>query len=313
MTESIRHFLDMDVLDASLLRHLVDDAKVRKQQRKGRAQGMPDDDVPLAGRILAMLFEKPSTRTRVSFEVGMRQLGGSALILDRDSTQMGRGESIADTARVMSRFVDAMMIRSEAHSTLLELAAEADIPVVNGLTDHSHPCQLLADILTFEEHKGPISGRSVAWIGDGNNVAATWIQAAVKFDFELRLACPAGLQPSSAVLDWAQAEGGRIQLTKDPKEAVADVDCVVADTWVSMGDSDVKQRMNTLAPYQVDGALMARADPQAIFMHCLPAHRGEEVTGEVIDGPQSVVMDGAENRLHAQKSVLVWCMTGYGG
>ncbi len=311
MVENIRHFLDLDVLDASLLRRLVDEAKTRKQRRRGLAHGTLDDDAPLAGRILALIFEKPSTRTRVSFDVGMRQLGGESIILNRDVIQLGRGETVADTARVLSRYVDALMIRSDSHSTLLELAAEARVPVVNGLTDRSHPCQLLADILTFEEHKGLITGRSVAWIGDGNNVAASWIHAAVKFNFELRLACPARLQPPMEVLDWARREGGRIFLTEDPREAAAHADCVVADTWVSMGDTEAAQRMEILAPYQVDSALMALAGPDALFMHCLPAHRGEEVTAEVIDGPQSVVIDGAENRLHAQKSILVWCLSGW--
>ncbi len=311
MTENIRHFLDLDVLDAALLRHLVDEARQRKQARQGCSQGAPDDDAPLAGQVLALLFEKPSTRTRVSFDVGMRQLGGETLILNRDVTQLGRGETVSDTARVLSRYVDALMVRSDSHDTLLELAAAARIPVVNGLTDHSHPCQLLADILTFEEHKGPITNRSVAWIGDGNNVATSWIHAAVKFDFELRLACPAGLKPEAKVLDWARREGGHILLTEDPQEAAVHADCIVTDTWVSMGDNDAEQRMEMLAPYQVDAALMTLADHQAIFMHCLPAHRGEEVTAEVLDGSQSVVMDGAENRLHAQKSILVWCLSGW--
>jgi len=310
MSETLRHFLDLDALDASLLRRLVDEARWRKEARRGRARGALDDDAPLAGRILALIFEKPSTRTRVSFDVGMRQLGGETLTLHRDVMQLGRGETIADTAQVLSRFVDALMIRADAHSTLLDLASAARVPVVNGLTDHSHPCQLLADILTFEEHQGPIKGRSVAWIGDGNNVATSWIHAAVKFDFGLRLACPASLSPNSDVLDWAAREGGRILLTQDPKEAAAGTDCVVTDTWVSMGDKDAVHRMKVLQPYQVDHALMALAGPRAIFMHCLPAHRGEEVTGDVIDGPQSVVIDGAENRLHAQKSVLLWCLTG---
>ena len=267
------------------------------------------DDTPLKGKLLAMIFEKPSTRTRVSFDVAMRQLGGQTLLMNGQETQLGRGETVADTARVLSRFVDAIMIRTTDHDSLLELAEYANVPVINGLTDKSHPCQLMADVMTFEEHKGDITGRKVAWVGDGNNVAASWIHAAGQLDFELRLACPPELSPEAEVMDWAKKTGAKVTLLTDPEEAVDGVDCVVADTWVSMGD-DIEtkaRRHNLLASYQVNDRLMSKAAPDAIFMHCLPAHRGEEMTADVIDGPASVVWDEAENRLHAQKGVLAWC------
>jgi ornithine carbamoyltransferase len=256
-----------------------------------------------------MLFEKPSTRTRVSFDVAMRQLGGETLLLNGGDTQLGRGETIADTARVLSRYVDAIMIRTTDHAKLIELAEYATVPVINGLTDRSHPCQIMADVMTFEEHKGPIRGRRVAWVGDGNNVATSWIHAATQLEFELRIACPPELAPSQEALDWAKAKGAKVSLTTDPYEAVDGADCINADTWVSMGDSEKEaaHRHNLLAPYQVNARLMAAAGKDAIFMHCLPAHRGEEMTEEVIDGPASVVFDEAENRLHAQKGVLAWC------
>jgi ornithine carbamoyltransferase len=263
---------------------------------------------PLAGKTLAMIFEKPSTRTRVSFEVGMRQLGGDVVILSAADMQTSRGESPADTARVLSRYVDAIMLRTGAVSKLRELAEYATVPVINGLTDTSHPCQLMADVLTFEEHRGPIAGQIVAWCGDGNNVARSWIEAAVRFGFTLRLATPDGLRPPRDLIDWARSEGGSIELTDDPAAAVKDARCVVTDTWVSMSDDPQSNRHNMLAPYRVTNELMAKAAKDAIFMHCLPVHRGEEVTADVIDGPRSVVFDEAENRLHAQKGVLSWVL-----
>ncbi len=297
----IRHFTDLDLLDTAVLRHILGDAAAMKTNSAGHA-------APRAGRVLAMIFEKPSTRTRTSFEVAMIQLGGQAIQLSPDDTQLGRGETIADTARVLSRYVDAIMLRALKHDTLLELRDHAEVPVINGLTDHSHPCQLMADMLTFEEHRGPIEGRVVAWSGDGNNVATSWIHAAVRFGFEIRLACPESMAPDPAVLAWADHNGGRVLLAGDARAAADGADCVVTDTWVSMGAEPGANHQALLEPYRVDAALMARAKPDALFMHCLPAHRGEEVTAEVIDGPQSVVWDEAANRLHAQKGILNWCL-----
>ncbi|MBV8457944.1 MAG: ornithine carbamoyltransferase [Acetobacteraceae bacterium] len=297
----MRHFLDLRDFDPQTLRQMLDVACGFK--RAGRVSSRP-----LAGKTLAMIFEKPSTRTRVSFEVGMRQLGGDVVILSAHDMQSSRGETPADTARVLSRYVDAIMLRTDRVSKLRELAQHATVPVINGLTDTSHPCQLMADVLTFEEQRGPIAGRSIAWCGDGNNVARTWIEAAVRFGFTLRLATPEQLRPPQGLLDWAQASGGRIELTTDPEVAVAGAACVVTDAWVSMSDDPSENRHNLLAPYRVSRALMAKAAPDAIFMHCLPAHRGEEVTAEVIDGPHTVVFDEAENRLHAQKGVLAWVL-----
>jgi ornithine carbamoyltransferase len=296
-----RHFLDLRDFDTATLRQMLDIACGFK-----RAGGVTSR--PLAGKTLALIFEKPSTRTRVSFEVGMRQLGGDVIMLSGKDTQLGRGETIADTAKVLSRYVDAIMLRTDSAAKLHELAGNATVPVINGLTEASHPCQLMADIMTFEEHRGPIAGQVVAWCGDGNNVARSWIEAAVRFDFTLRLATPAGLRPPEDAVALARAEGGRIELTDDPAEAVADARCVVTDTWVSMSDDPASSRHGLLAPYKVTRALMARAARDAIFMHCLPAHRGEEMDADVIDGPQSVVFDEAENRLHAQKGVLAWVM-----
>ncbi len=311
MTTTLKNFIDLSDVSKTDLRAIIDDAHTRKAARAGKGQAEHDADAPLSGKLLAMIFEKPSTRTRVSFDVGMRQLGGSPLMLNGSEMQLGRGETVADTARVLSRYVDAIMIRTTDHSKLLELAEYATVPVINGLTDHSHPCQIMADVQTFEEHRGPITNRKVAWAGDGNNVAVSWIHAAVQFDFELRLACPEELAPPKAVLEWAKAQGGKVIVTQDADAAVDGVDCVVADTWVSMGDdeAEVANRHNLLAPYQVNDRLMGLAAKEALFMHCLPAHRGEEMTSSVIDGPQSVVFDGAENRLHAQKSVLAWCFS----
>ncbi len=297
-----KHFLDLDRVAKEDLRGILDLGKALKE-------GTAADSRPLQGKTLAMIFEKPSTRTRVSFEVGIRQLGGEAVVLSPDEMQLGRGESVEDTARVLSRFVDAIMIRTDAPEKLAALADNATVPVINGLTDRSHPCQLMADVMTLEEHKGPVAGRRVAWCGDGNNMATSWIHAATQFDFELRLACPAELAPLPDAVAWAKAQGAKITVTGDPEEAVAGVDCVATDTWVSMGDKDAANRHNLLKPYQVNEALMAKAAADAIFMHCLPAHREEEMTSAVIDGPQSVVWDEAENRLHAQKGILAWCMT----
>lgn len=298
-----RHFLDLHHFDAATLRGILDRAAAIKRDRAAH-RGL------LAGRTLAMIFEKPSTRTRVSFEVGMRQLGGDVLVLKPDDMQLGRGETIADTARVLSRYVDAIMVRTGDERRLLELAEHAAVPVINGLTNESHPCQLMADILTFEELRGPIAGRVVAWSGDANNVAASWVHAAVRFGFELRLACPDSLCLQPGLVEWARREGGRIVRAISPDEAVRDADCVVTDAWVSMNhtDQEKEERYAVLAPFQVDERLMALAKPDALFMHCLPAHRGEEVTDAVIDGPQSAVWDEAENRLHAQKAILAWCM-----
>jgi ornithine carbamoyltransferase len=295
-----RHFLDLDRLEAAELRGMLD---------RGFAYKRGDDrSQPLRGKMLAMIFEKPSTRTRLSFEVAMKQLGGDVVVMTASDSQLSRGETAADTARVLSRYVDAIMIRTTQAAKLEELAQHATVPVINGLTDASHPCQLMADVMTLEEHKGRAPGRIVAWSGDGNNVAVSWTHAAVRFGFELRLACPAELSPPRRVLDWARAQGGRVRVTDDPEAAIVGADCVVTDTWVSMGVEASVNRHNQLAPFRVDEQLMAKAKPDAIFMHCLPAKRGEEVTAGVIDGPQSVVWDEAENRLHAQKGILAWCL-----
>ncbi len=296
-----RHFLDLRDFDTATLRQMLDVAAHYKKARSAPLR-------PLAGKTLALIFEKPSTRTRVSFEVGMRQLGGDVIYLSAADMQTSRGESPADTARVLSRYVDAIMLRTTAASKLHELAQHATVPVINGLTDTSHPCQLMADVLTFEEHRGPIAGQVVAWCGDGNNVARSWVEAAVRFGFTLRLATPGALRPPADLLEWARSEGGSIEVTDDPVAAVKDARCVVTDTWVSMSDDPQSNRHNMLAPYRVTGELMAKAARDAIFMHCLPAHRGEEMTADVIDGDQSVVFDEAENRLHAQKGVLAWAL-----
>ena len=294
-----RHFLDIDRYQTAELRQILDLGFAYKNGRRDR---------PLEGKTLAMIFEKPSTRTRVSFEVAMRQLGGDVIILNTADSQLGRGETIADTARVLSRYVDAIMIRTNYAEKLDDLARHATVPVINGLTDSSHPCQIMADVMTLQEKKGPVADAVVAWSGDGNNVAVSWIHAATRFGFALRLACPENLQPPPAVIDWARDEGGRVSLTGNPEEAVAGADCVVTDTWVSMGTEASVNRHNLLAPYRVDERLMAGAKPDAIFMHCLPVKRGEEVTAGVVDGPQSVVWDEAENRLHVQKGILAWCL-----
>lgn len=297
-----RHFLDISAFETAELRALLD--RARELKTIGRATRLNGSQ----GKILAMIFDKPSTRTRVSFDVAMRQLGGETIVLNQSEMQLGRGETIADTARVLSRYVDAIMLRTGSHANLTELAESAAIPVINGLTDQSHPCQVIADVMTFEEHRGPIEGRSFAWIGDGNNVATSWMHAAARFGFKLNLACPDELPPDPDVVKWVRSQGGDVHVTNDPVEAVAGVHGVVTDVWVSMGDADADRRMQLLGPYCVNQALMNHADETAIFMHCLPAHRGDEVTAEVIDGPQSVVFDEAENRLHAQKAILAWCL-----
>lgn len=303
---AIRHFLDLDEIDARTLRRIINAAHTMKAAGKRvpvklRPKGIADD-------VLVLIFEKPSTRTRVSFDIAMRQLGGQTIMLNQNDLQLGRGESISDTARVLSRYADAIMLRANSHGTLLELAKNATVPVINGLTDKSHPCQIMADILTFEESIGPIKGRKVAWVGDGNNVAASWMHAAAKFGFELRVACPDELRPKDDIVDWVRREKANVTIMSDPAKAVSGVDCIVTDTWVSMGDTDGARRKKLLKPYMVDEALMAKAAKGAIFMHCLPAYRGNEVTESVLEGPQSVVFDEAENRLHAQKAILAWCL-----
>ena len=300
---SPRHFLELMDHDAATLRRMLE---LGVKAKRGEVAGKP-----LAGRTVALIFEIPSTRTRVSFEVGIRQLGGEPLVLTTRDMQLGRGESPADTARVLSRYVDAMMLRTADVAKIRELAAHATVPVINGLTNISHPCQLMADVMTFEEQRGPIAGQVVAWTGDGNNVAQSFIQAAARFGFTLRIATPPELAPPAQLVDWARKEGARIELTADPIEAVRGARCVVTDTWVSMSDEKdgaSVNRHNMLAPYQVNAALLTHAASDAIVMHCLPAHRGEEITDEVMDGPQSVVFDEAENRLHAQKGVLLWAL-----
>lgn len=298
-----KHFIDLDRLDEDTLRDIL---RLAVQFKMGKK--VPGGAKPLEAKTLIMIFEKPSTRTRVSFEVGMSQLGGHAVVLSENDSQLGRGESVADTARVLSRYADAIMIRTDDPSKLEELAKYGSVPVINGLTDRSHPCQLMADVLAYEQHRGPITKRTVAWVGDGNNMANTWAQAAARLRFKLRLACPAELAVDADILAWARAEGADIIETSDPKAAVEGADLVVTDTWVSMGDSDADQRRALLSPFQVNEGLMAVADKDALFMHCLPAHRGEEVTDAVIDGPQSVVWDEAEYRLHAQKAILTWAL-----
>lgn len=296
-----RHFLDLIDIAPNDLRAIIDDSHAMKQRGRGPA------DQAIAGKVLAMIFDKPSTRTRVSFDVAMRQLGGQTTVLTGQEMQLGRGETIADTARVLSRYVDAIMIRTLDHEMVVELARHATVPVINGLTRRSHPCQVMADVMTFEEHRGSIRGRKVAWTGDANNVLASWMHAARQFEFELSVATPAELAPKKPLLDWIRSSGADIRIGQDAERAVAGADCVVTDTWVSMGDRGGERRHNLLKPYQVNTRLMEKAKPNAIFMHCLPAHRGDEVTDDVIDGPQSVVFDEAENRLHAQKGILVWC------
>ena len=300
MSPAPKHFLDLDAFDTATLRHILD---LGAAYKSGKAK----PPTALTGKLLAMIFEKPSTRTRVSFEAGMKQLGGDVIMLAAGDTQLGRGETIADTARVLSRFVSAIMIRTNHQDKLVEMAKYSSVPVINGLTDQSHPCQVMADVMTFEEHRGPLKGKIVAWIGDGNNVAASWLHAAGHFGCEIRLACPDSLMPSPQAVDWARAKGAKVVLGSDPTAAASGAHLVMTDTWVSMGCRD-SDRHEILAPYQVNEALMAKAASDALFMHCLPAHRGEEVTDAVMDGAQSVVWDEAENRMHVQKGILSWCL-----
>jgi len=302
---AIKHFLDISDISSKDLRKMIELARTFKKSRRSLA--LPQKK-PLEGRTLAMIFDKPSTRTRVSFDVAMRELGGNVINLTGEEMQLGRGETVGDTARVLSRYVDAIMIRTLDHKVLAELAQYATVPVINGLTKLSHPCQVMADVFTFEERKGSIRGRTVAWTGDANNVLASWVHAAARFDFALRVASPKQHAAKPALREWAIQSGAVIQFMTDPEDAVANADCVVTDVWVSMGDKDGKKRHNVFKPYQVNASLMRLAKRDAIFMHCLPAHRGEEVTEEVMDGPQSVVFDEAENRLHAQKGILAWCL-----
>ncbi len=299
-----RHFLNLSDAGPDGCAAILADALDRKRARAGWTKGRVDADAPLAGNVLAMIFEKNSTRTRVSFDMAMRQLGGQAMVMDAGSMQLGRGETVADTARVLSRYVDGIMIRTDDHAKVEEMAAHATVPVINGLTDFSHPCQIMADLLTILDTGRSLPGLKVAWLGDGNNVLASIVEAAGIFGFDVVSACPQGFQPDEAVLALGK---GRATCVASPDEAMAGADVVVTDTWISMGQAHAEAKLAAMMPYQVDAALMAKAKPGAAFLHCLPAHRGEEVTAEVIDGPQSLIWDEAENRLHAQKSILRWC------
>lgn len=304
---ALRHFLDLSDAGADAITAMIDDAKARKAARAGWPKGEPDADTPLAGHVLAMVFEKSSTRTRVSFDIAMRQLGGSALVLDSASSQLGRGESVADTARVLSRMADAIMLRTDDHAKAEEMARHASVPVINGLTDRSHPCQIVADLLTVIEQGKPLPGLELAWFGDGNNVLHSILEAAGLFKFNVRVATPKGYEPEAEFVDMARTGGARVTLTHDAAEAAAGADVLVTDTWVSMGQDHAHNKLAAMAPFQVNDALMALAGPDARFLHCLPAHVGEEVSEGVFEGPQSVVFDEAENRIHAQKSILLWC------
>ena len=301
-----RHFLDLSDAGGDALAAMINDAQERKAARHGWPKGRADADAPLRGHVLAMIFEKNSTRTRVSFDVAMRQLGGSAIVMEAGGMQLGRGESIADTARVLSRMVDAIMIRTDDHAKIEELAAHASVPVINGLTDRSHPCQIVADLLTLVERGHALPGLQLAWLGDGNNVLNSLIEAAGLMKFTVRVGGPAGYEPNRDIVAQARAAGADIRFTQDAREAVAGAQAVVTDCWVSMGQSGTNAQMVAMQPYQVDAGLMAAAAPEALFLHCLPAHRGEEVTDSVIDGAQSAVWDEAENRIHGQKSILRW-------
>jgi ornithine carbamoyltransferase len=303
-----RHFLNLSDAGGDAVAAMLGDALDRKQARAGWSKGRVDADAPLAGHVLAMIFEKNSTRTRVSFDMAMRQLGGSAIVMEAGGMQLGRGETIADTARVLSRMADAIMIRTDDHAKIEELAAYASVPVINGLTDQSHPCQIMADLLTLIERGFALPGLELAWLGDGNNVLHSLIEAAGLMKFSIRIGVPEGYDPDPAFVVAAQAAGGNVRMVRDPREAVAGAQAVVTDCWVSMGQVGGEAKVAAMQPYQVDEAMMAAAAPGAVFMHCLPAHRGEEVTDAVIDGPPSVVWDEAENRIHAQKSVLLWAL-----
>ena len=306
----MNHFLDIHKTDPADLRAMIDQAAAMKTARAGQLHAAPDADQPLKNHMVALIFEKPSTRTRVSFDVGARQMGAETMVLSGADMQLGHGETIADTARVLSRYVDLIMIRTFDETVLTEMSEFADVPVINGLTDRSHPCQIMADVMTYEEHRGPIAGRKVTWCGDGNNVCASFLHAAGQFGFDLTFAGPQVLDPEKEFVDFARAQGSTIEITRDAEAGVEGSDLVVADTWVSMHDAQSarERRHNLLRPYQVNAALMAKAKPDALFMHCLPAHRGEEVTSDVMDGPQSVIFDEAENRLHAQKAIMRWCL-----
>lgn len=306
----MRHFLDIDTTAPEDLRGMIEHARGMKRVRAGKPKGEPHDDRPLDGRMVALIFEKPSTRTRISFDVGVRQLGGQTMVLSGAEMQLGHGESVADTARVLSRYVDLIMIRTFEETILSEMAEHASVPVINGLTNRSHPCQIMADVMTYEEHRGPIAGAKVVWSGDGNNVCTSWLHAAGQFGFDLTFTGPPAMDPDPKAVAFARGRGREITIERDPLRAVADADCVVTDTWLSMHDpvSTRERRHNQLRPYQVNAKLMAAAKADALFMHCLPAHRGEEATSEVMDGPNSVIFDEAENRLHAQKAILRWCL-----
>jgi ornithine carbamoyltransferase len=306
--EDIRHFIDLATLGGDTLRLILAEAEKRRTARIGWPKGKPDPDAPLGGTTLAMIFEKSSTRTRLSFEQAIKQLGGTPIVLQSTDMQLGRGETISDTARVLSRMVDAIMIRTDAHAKIIELAQYAGVPVINGLTDRSHPCQLMADVLTFEQHRGPVAGTKWAWLGDGNNVAHSLIESAGALEFDLTLAVPHGYDPDAAIVAAAQARGSKIDIVRDAISAVKNADAVVTDTWISMGQKYADEKLAAMLPFQVTPDLMAHASPGAVFLHCLPAHRGEEVLADVIDGPQSVVWDEAENRLHVQKAILLWCL-----
>ncbi|WP_432450460.1 ornithine carbamoyltransferase [Aliiroseovarius marinus] len=304
------HFLDINKTDTDDLKSIISEAHRIKTAREGKPKGALDDERPLDGHMVALIFEKPSTRTRVSFDVGVRQMGGQTMVLSGSEMQLGHGETVADTARVLSRYVDMIMIRTFEEATLLEMAEHADVPVINGLTNRSHPCQIMADILTYEEHRGSIAGKKVVWAGDGNNVCASFLHAAGQFGFDVTFTGPEVLDPEAVFIEEARAKGANIEIVRDPVKAVQNADLLVADTWVSMHDapSARERRHNLLRPYQINDELMGHAKPDALFMHCLPAHREEEVTNAVMDGPQSVIFDEAENRLHAQKAVMRWCL-----
>ncbi|MBD3759202.1 ornithine carbamoyltransferase [Rhizorhabdus sp.] len=303
-----RHFIDLADAGPDGLRAMLEAARARKADRRGYPRGQTDDDAPLAGHTLAMIFEKNSTRTRVSFDMAMRQLGGSTIVMEAGGTQLGRGETIADTARVLSRYVDAIMIRTDDHQKIVDLARYAEVPVINGLTDQSHPCQIMADLQTVLEHKGRVDGLTWAWLGDGNNVLHSIVEAGSLLGFPVRIGCPDGYDPDPAVVAAARARGGSVLISRDPGEAAAGADVIVTDTWISMGQAHAEAKLAAMQPFQVNEALMARAAADAVFLHCLPAHRGEEVVDAVMDGPQSLIWDEAENRLHAQKAVLLWCL-----
>lgn len=306
----MNHFLDIDKTSPAELSAMIRNARTMKDARNGKPKGMLDAEQPLAGRMIALIFEKPSTRTRISFDVGARQMGGETMVLSGKDMQLGHGESIADTARVLSRYVDLIMLRTFDEATLLEMAEHATVPVINGLTDTSHPCQIMADIVTYEEHRGPLNGRKFVWSGDGNNVCTSWLHAAGQFGFDVTFTGPETLDPNPRAVEFARSKGSNILIERDPLKAATGADAIVTDTWVSMHDPESarERRHNQLRPYQVNAAMMGMAKPDALFMHCLPAHRNEEATSEVMDGPQSVIFDESENRLHAQKAILRWCL-----